>query len=152
MSSATLFGDRSAAKQPLPEPCWAVKTLAAALKAAAQAAMLHSQEGHVSPPEDASHHRLPSVQELLLLPAPAAAQELLQVAPADRAGLLLLLCGAGVPSEASLEGTGTPSAPGHAAVGFGSRGDAWLMLVLEGVASQLGLLEAGLLLAAVHDR
>lgn len=126
----------------LPERCWAVKTLTEALRAAAHAAQLYSS----SQRSDKSNGGItkgasPSVQELLLLPATDAADQLLQLCAVDRAGLLLVLCGA--PASTSTTAT---------AQGYGSRGDAWLLMVLEGVRPALGLLEMGVLLAAVHDR
>jgi hypothetical protein len=71
-----------------------------------------------------------SMQQLLLLPAGKAAAQLLQLAPVERAAQLLLLCG----------GSG------------GSRGDAWLGNVLADVQHRLGLLEMGVILAAVYNR
>jgi hypothetical protein len=71
-----------------------------------------------------------SLQQLLLLPSSKAAAQLLQLRPSERAGLLLLLCG----------GEG------------GSRGDFWLGNVLVDVQHRLGLLEMGVLLAAVYHR
>lgn len=135
---APLHGSASS-KPPLPEPCWVVKTLAQALQAATAAAALHGRS--TASAQDAKG-TVPCVQELLLLPASAAIQQLLQLPAMDRAGLLMLLCGASV----------APAGAAADQVVFGSRGDAWLLLVLEGVATALGLLEMGVLLAAVMDR
>jgi hypothetical protein len=71
-----------------------------------------------------------SVQHLLLLPAGKAAAQLLQLSAAERAGQLLLLCGGS----------------------SGTRGDAWLGHVLADVQHRLGLLEMGVVLAAVYHR
>jgi hypothetical protein len=137
--------DRSDPRLPLPKPCWAVSTLSEALQAATTAAMLYRQSGSTS----STAGTVPSVQELLLLPAPEAVQLLLQLSAVHRAGLLLLLCGAeGQGSAESATGQGGV----QSAAGFGSRGAHWLMLVLEGVASELGLVEMGVLLAATHQR
>jgi hypothetical protein len=70
------------------------------------------------------------VQQLLLLPAGKAAAQLLQLSPAERAAQLLLLCGGS----------------------SGSRGDAWLGNVLADVQYRMGLLELGVVLAAVYNR
>lgn len=132
-------GASASSRPPLPEPCWAVKSLAQALQAATAAAALHGPR--TAPAQDAKS-TVPCVQELLLLPASTAIQQLLQLPAMDRAGLLMLLCGASVP----------PAAAAAEQVEFGSRGDVWLLMVLEGVAPALGLLEMGVLLAAVLGR
>jgi hypothetical protein len=92
----------------------------------------------------------PTVQELLLLPAAEAVEALLQLPVVHRAGLLLLLCGA-LEAQGSTA-TATNRTTGFGIAGFGSRGETWLLMVLEGVRAQLGLLEMGVLLAAVYTR
>jgi hypothetical protein len=139
--------DRSASRlAALPEPCWAVKTLAEAVQAATEAALQYAQSAQPersgqTPAAASSGSNAPCVQELLLLPASEAAQQLLQLSAAQRAGVLLLLCGAD-----GVQATGASIAC------FGSRGEAWLLLVLDGVAADLGLLEMGVLLAATYHR
>lgn len=143
--------DRSASRlAPLPEPCWAVRTLSEALQAATESGLQYAQSaqptGHsaqtpAAGSNDSSGSNAPCVQELLLLPAPEAAQQLRQLPAAQRAGLLLLLCGAD-----GVQATGASIAC------FGSRGEAWLLMVLDGVAADLGLLEIGVLLAAICHR
>jgi hypothetical protein len=102
----------SAGKPSLPGPCWAIATLARALKTTTAA----------------------STQRLLLLPAQDAARQLLRLPAADRTALLLRLCGAG----------GSTSS--------GGRGSAWLLQVLSSLRCELGLMEMGVALAALHTR
>jgi hypothetical protein len=73
-----------------------------------------------------------SVARLLLLPAQDAAEQLLLLPATSRAAVLLLLCGA------------------DGSDGLGTRGEAWLLHVLAGVRAQLGLMEMGVALAAIH--
>jgi hypothetical protein len=141
--------DRSHPRLPLPKPCWAVSTLSEALQAATAAATLYRQSGSTGSTVGA----IPCVQELLLLPASQAVQLLLQLSAVHRAGLLLLLCGAegqGPAESASVSAAG--EGRGVRSAGFGCRGADWLVLVLEGVAPGLGLVEMGVLLAATHNR
>lgn len=139
--------DRSDPRLALPKPCWAVSTLAEALQAATAAAIRYRQSGSTS----GTTSTVPSIQELLLLPASEAVQLLLQLPAVHRAGLLLLLFGGD--GHRSAESASASAAAGEVqAAGFGSRGADWLLLVLEGVASELGLVEMGVLLAATYHR
>jgi hypothetical protein len=134
--------------------------LAEALQATAAAALQYSertaggtaaatarQPGSTDSSTDSS---IPAVQELLLLPAPEAVQVLLQLPAVHRAGLLLLLCGTSEVQGSAVMIITTKTGPGVA--GFGSRGETWLLMVLEGVRPLLDLIEMGVLLAAVHAR
>lgn len=119
--------------------CWPVELLAQAMAQAAAAAAIY-QSSYANPsfnpriisqdPSTTAGGGLYSVAEQLLTkPATAAAvDDLLLLQPVDRAAVLLLLC-----------------------IGdCGSRGGDWLSAVLGALRGQLGLLEMGLMLAAVH--
>ena len=94
------------------------------------------------------------LQHLVLLPASEAVAQLLTLTPHQLLPRLLLLCGAG--SVGVADATADAATDDGKAVArgdeIGYRGDKWLVGVVEGCSAKLGLVEMGVLLAAIHDR